>query len=222
MRELTGAHNALDDRALLDAMDYGDLSGVNDGDLRELCLMSLQDREPEDAALLVLQLHLNDRLRPGQLQNLAHKMADEKVWEQYPDMALHEDLFVVASVLYQAFPKVFPTPDAVRAEVEVTATTDEGRALLQSPLPEPFVIRLLADGMPQGLLHRLFDDQLEGARFPEAEGIAWTVQQTAADGGGVRLEVISSARWLAPLRHSDAWTSRAFADPPPTDDDDDD
>ncbi|MFT4975386.1 MAG: hypothetical protein ACI8S6_001273 [Myxococcota bacterium] len=211
LRELS-PRTASDHAAMLEAMDYGDTSGMSDEELREMCVASLQDLDPSEAAELVLRHDLSDRLRKGQIKNMSHEMTDEKFWEYYPDMSLHERLFGVGSLLYQAFPRVFPEPDAVRVQLEVSATDPAGRALLAAPLPESFVVRLLADGMPGAIIHRLFEDQLAGTHFPEAESIVWTVLQHTVDDNTVHLNVTSSGSWLDPMRHTRSYTSTAHPD----------
>ena len=53
--EIEGAWAANDFVALLEAMEYGDVSRMSDAELREMCIMSLQDLEPVEAAYLVLK-----------------------------------------------------------------------------------------------------------------------------------------------------------------------
>lgn len=199
--EIEGARAGPDYASLLDRMDVGESAGLSEGDLREMCLMSLQDREPDEAAAVVLAHDLGDELRPGQIAQMSHAMCDEKLWEEHADMELHERLFHVGSLLHAAFPAVFPEPDAVCVTVEVTPQNADARAVLAAPLPESFVVRLLAGGMEGGgLLRRLFEDQLDGAPFPEASSIAWIVTSEPMEGGGLRLQVTSSGHWLDPLR----------------------
>lgn len=109
IREIEGAWTTKDYEALLDAMEYGDHSGMGDQDLREMCLMSLQDQEPEEAAYLVLKHVVGDVLREGQLRNMAIEMQDEKLWEEYVDPDFHERLFNAGSLLNAAMPGKFPS-----------------------------------------------------------------------------------------------------------------
>ena len=149
----------------------------------------------------------------GQIQNIAHEMPEEKMWEEYADMELHELMFAVGSLLFQAFPRVFPEPDAVAVDLQVSAGNEAARALLRHPLSEAFVVRLLAAGMDdRAVLHRLFSEQLAGARFPEADTIVWIVQQQESDGTTAELSVISSGSWLDPLRDTRSYECTAFPD----------
>ncbi|MFT5358857.1 MAG: hypothetical protein ACI9KE_006098, partial [Polyangiales bacterium] len=139
LREIPGARVPDDFRALLDAMEYGDTTDLSDEELREVCVMALQDREPEAAAALVLQRDLGDFLREGQIRNLSAEMQDEKLWEEYADMSLHERLFNSGSLLFAALPQFFPEPDAVRVTFEITAQNEPAKRLVDAPLSESFL-----------------------------------------------------------------------------------
>lgn len=195
-------------KAMLDELDYGDTSGMSDAELREMCLLSLQDREPHEAAEVVMRSRFGDRLRAGQIRNCSHEMLDEKLWEHYAEMSLHEDFFHVGSLLFSAFPREFPTPDAVRIQLEVEAKNASGKEVLGKPVYEAFVVRLLADGMSEtSVLHRLFEDQLSGGSFPEAESIIWIMRQESLSATTLRLEVISSGYWFDALNDVERFTS---------------
>ena len=74
IEEIDGARSDQDFADLLEAMDYGDQSGMDEDERREMCLLSLQDMEPEDAAYVVLKHDMGDVLRDGQLRNAANGM----------------------------------------------------------------------------------------------------------------------------------------------------
>ncbi|MEP4380859.1 MAG: hypothetical protein ABJ215_04510 [Alphaproteobacteria bacterium] len=216
--EIEDARAPRDFAALLEAMEYGDTSGLSDDELREMCVASLQDLPPVDAACLVLKHDMGDVLRDGQIRNLAGEMIDEKLWEEYADSALHERMFNAGSLLYAAFPQTFPEPDAVRVKIEVTASNSPARALLTASPDESFLVRLLADGMDRhAILHRLYDDELKGHSFPEAEEVIWIVRTETAGDGVLHIEVISSGYWLDALDETEAYESQAYADESPSD-----
>jgi|TARA_E500000318_G_scaffold15660_2_gene16065 hypothetical protein len=211
--EIEGARTTRDFEALLDAMEYGDLSGLSDAEKREMCILSLQDREPEEAAYLVLKHDMADVLRDGQMRNAAGEMQDEKLWEEYSNSTLHERFFNAGSLLYAAFPKSFPKPDAVRLELQITAAGAGAKQLLKNVNNESFLVRLLADGMDDhAILHRLYGDQLSGKSFPNAAEIVWTVRAEPAGEDTVKLEVISSGYWLDALERTKNYESAAYPD----------
>lgn len=153
-------------------MEFGEVSKIDMGELRDMCLMSLQDLGPEEAAFRILEHVIGDGLREGQLRNMANEMLDEKLWEEYANPSFHERLFNVGSLLYAAFPGVFPKPDAVRIVLEITSDNAAALQRVSSSLDESFLIRLLADGMDGlSVLHRMYDEQLKGEPFPEADQV---------------------------------------------------
>lgn len=211
--EIEGARTTRDFEALLDAMEYGNQSGLSDDEKREMCILSLQDLEPEEAAYQVLKHDMADALRDGQMRNAAGEMQDEKLWEEYSNSTLHERFFNAGSLLYAALPKSFPKPDAVRLELEVTATGAGAKHLLKNVNNETFLVRLLADGMDDhAILHRLYGDQLSGKSFPNAAEVVWTVRAEPVGEDAVRLEVISSGYWLDALDRTESYESTAYAD----------
>jgi len=213
LQEIEGAWTTDDFAALLDAMEYGDRSGMGDDELREMCLMSLQDLEPEEAAYLVLRHDMGNVLREGQLRNMANEMLDEKLWEEYVDPAVHERLFNVGSLLYAAFPQTFPEPDAVRVKFEITCANAASRELLTASPNESFLVRLLADGMDShAVLHRLYGEQLKGKSFPNADEVVWIVRTEAVSEDVMVIEVISSGYWLDALDRTKSYESAAYAD----------
>lgn len=213
LEEIEGSWQPADFLALLELMDFGDASGLSPEECREMCIMSLQDLEPEAAAALLLRYRAGDTLNSGQIQNVANEMADEKMWEEYADMSLHEQMFAVGSLLFQAFPRVFPEPDAVQVDLQISALNEPARTLLQQPLPEACVVRLLAGGMDNhAVLHRLFSEQLHGTRFPEADTIVWIVHQRETVDSAADISVISSGYWLDSLRETRTYECNAHPD----------
>lgn len=213
MKELEGVWLADDFLKLLELMEFGDTSGIDASELRDICLMSLQDLQPRDAATLLLQYKLGEKLGKGEISNMSSEMLDEKLWEGDSDMTLHEQLFNVGSLLYAAFPTTFPEPDAVRVTLRVAAANESAEEVLSGPLSESFLVRLLADGMDDGaVLHRLFDEQLAGASFPEADSIVWIVHTEAIGDNAVEADVISSGYWLDSLRNTRSYESSAYED----------
>lgn len=210
--EEAGAWQPKDYNALLDALEFGDQTGLGANELREMCLMSLQDQEPEEAAYQVLKHVIGDDLREGQLRNMANEMRDEKLWEEYVDPAFHGRLFTVGGLLYAARPDVFPKPDARRAKLSVIAADPADKAML-SPNPEAaFLVRLIARGMDDhAILNRLFEEQLQGTSFPSASDILWSVRVETAD-DAIEIEIVSSGYWLDPLGQTSAFEATAHPD----------
>ncbi len=213
LQEIDGAWKTADFAALLDAMEFGDHSQLGDDEMREMCLMSLQDQEPEEAAYLVLKHVIGDDLREGQLRNMSNEMLNEKLWEEYVDPGFHERLFNVGSVLYAAIPSRFPKTDAVRVRLKVAAQDTTSREHLNPVPTEALLVRLLADGMEaNAVLHRLYGEQLTGPVFPNADEIVWIVNANSDGDDVLMIEVISSGYWLDALEGTKSYNSTAYAD----------
>ena len=106
---------------LLKEMDFDGIEAIAENEIKDMCHMALTDYEPEEAAEMVLSYIFKDRLNFKQIQNLSHEMLDEKLWEEYADLSMHEDFFNVGQLLYEAFDGKFPHPEAVRFQVKVRA-----------------------------------------------------------------------------------------------------
>lgn len=210
---IAGGWNAELFRKLLQSLDCDSDDATTETELHELVVMCLQDLEIADAAKLVLNVQLGGALSVGQIQNLSEEFADEKHWEHYADQSLHERLFHVGSLMYEAFEREIDKPDAVRLEVEMSALNQEAKDILKQPLHESFIVRLLADGMPESsVLHRLFDEQLAGKPFAEAEYIIWIINPLASAASVAKVEIFSSCHWLDPLKRVEQYQSTAAPD----------
>ncbi len=213
IREIEGSWTSDDFKKLLELMEFEQAAETSDEDLREFCLMSLQDLKPRDAARLVLGHRLGDSLNAGQIENVSHEMLDEKLWEEFADVALHERMFHVGSLLHQVSPGSFPVPDAVCVQLVVTAENGPARELLAGSINESLVVRLIADGMDDSsTLRRMFGEQLSGNAFPEADKIIWTIAVTTESADVRRIEIVSSGLWLDALRDTRSFDSAAHAD----------
>ena len=136
---------------------------------------------------------------------------------------LHARLFAAAELLHRALPRSFGRPDLMRLSLELKPRSEEAREILRAPPRAAFVTRLLADAMDEhGILERLFDEQLRGRAFPEAEGIVWLARygEAAAGSDAVTLTVYSSAHWLEDMESIDEFESSAYNDRGPGDEED--
>lgn len=211
--EIEGAWGGADFKALLDAMEFGDHSQLSDAELREMCIMSLQDQAPDEAAFVVLNHVIPADLKESQLRNMSHEMSSEKLWEEYVDPAFHERLFNVGSLLYAAMPRSFPKPDAVHVSLKVMAG-DAASWQAIAPLPtDALSVRLLADGMEDNaVLRRLYGEQLAGKSFPNAAEIVWITDIHPEQDLCLTMNVTGSGYWLDALEGTKSYTSNAHAD----------
>ena len=210
--ELPNSWNSRNYLDLLDIMDFGDTSELSPDELKEYCLMSLATNEPEDAAKIVLKYIFKDKLNKGQIDNLSNEMLDEKIWEEYADISMHEDFFNINQLLYQAYNGKFPTPKAVLFQVKVTANSKED-LLVFNTFPEAPLIRLLLKGLSENtLIYRLFEEKVEGLVFKDAKDIIW--QLTTDEKGDKELifNIVSSSYWFYDFKYMDTFEGSTHPD----------
>tara|TARA_R110001632_G_scaffold19898_1_gene59812 strand:+ start:10664 stop:11350 length:687 start_codon:yes stop_codon:yes gene_type:complete len=197
---------------LLDLMDFDGISELEPEELKEFCLMSLADNEPEDAAKIVLTYIFKNRLSKGQIDNLSNEMLDEKMWEEYADISMHEDFFNINQLLYQAYNGKFPNPKAVMFQVKVTAKSKEDLSIFNN-FPEASLIRLLVRGLPENtLIYRLFEEQIEGLKFKDAKDIIWQLTIEKTDERVLVFNAISSSYWFHDFKYVDTYEGTTHAD----------
>ena len=205
VHELPNAWSNTDYTKLLEIMDYGDTSGLNPNELKEMCLLSITDNDPEEAAKLLLEYIFQDRLNSGQIDNISNEMVEEKIWEEYADLSMHEEFFNVTQILYDAYNGKFPNPEAVVMNIEFAAKNPKSIAVFESDI-EANLIRLITSGMPENtLIKRLFDDQLNGEDFPDAKDIIWQYKKTATEGDKLVFEIISSTYWFHDFKYIESY-----------------
>lgn len=205
IEELPGAWKDDDYKKLLDGMEYGDASDLSSQELKEMCMLSLADNEPNEAASAVLRHIFGERLNPGQIDNLSHEMIDEKVWEEYAELSMHEEFFNATQLLYKAFNGKFPHPEAVRIKLKMTSKEKIGLEIIKEDT-EAALIRLLVQGMPENtLINRLFDVELKGSEFKDAKDIIWQFTQETAEDDSQVFEIISSTYWFRDLKFAETF-----------------
>lgn len=203
IEELPNGWNDDKFRELLDIMEYGDTSDLSSQELKEMCLLSLTDNDPDEAAKIVLEYVFGERLNQGQIDNISHEIINERMWEEYADLSLHEDLFNVTQILHKAYNGKFPHPEAVRLRTKISSKEKRGIELLLVKT-EASLIRLLDQGMPENtLISRLFKEQLKGGDFEDAQHIIWQYKVQAEEEDSVVFELISSSYWLHDLKYAE-------------------
>lgn len=172
---------------LLDLFEYEDAKSIPEAELFEMLSMAITDYEPEEAAEVVLKYKLDNILNEGQIKNLSHEMLDDKVAEEYPNIALHYPLFSINQLLYEAFNGKFPRTLASVIDLEIIF---KGKI----EITKEIVIRTLSDLLSENsLLKRLFDDQLDSSHeLKDAESIIWELKSV----GENTFQIISSDYWL--------------------------
>ncbi len=216
--DMPGTWNDTDYRNLLSGFEVDDVDELSGGDLLEILMMVLQDLGPEDAGETILEYKLSNHVTKGVRQNIVQDLLEgQRAWEETADIYLHADIFAACVLLKQAFPKVFPRPDLLQLRLQLIATGSSGRTIISLEPEAAFVARVLADGMSENsILERLFDEQLAGNSFPEAEGMVWQsgFSECSADGKSALLTVYSSEHWLESMEDIGDFPSNAYNDRP--------
>ncbi len=212
IHELEGAWSNDDYKAILEQCEFDGIEEIPEGELFDYLSLALQDYDPEDAAAIVLTHRLGDRLKKGQIQSVANDIQEENLWEEYGEMALHEELFNITSLLYSAFNGRFPHPDAIDLRMKITAATADGAVSLKS-LDESLLARALALGQDDhAIINRLFDEKIAGPSFTESKDIIWkfTIEEETKDTATVH---INTARyWVKGLRKNEVFEVKTHGD----------
>jgi hypothetical protein len=212
LSELPNSWQNQDYKELLLKMNYDNPDEIEPTELKAMCQMSLTDLEPTEAAQLVLGYLFADQLNAGQIENLAHQMLTEKLWEENPELGQHEGFFKATQLLYEAYNGKFPRTEAVQFQVRLNTEDPEALAVFDTQ-PEAPLLRLLAQGMPDNtLLKRLFSEQLAGTSFPEAQDIIWQLRTVEKADKTVVFEVVSSAYWLDDFKYADTYEAATQAE----------
>lgn len=212
INELPDSWKKSDYLALLSTMDYANPEEIKDAELKEMCLMSLTDFEPAEAAKIVLDYVINERLTDGQIENLSHEIITEKLWEEYPELSLHPDLYRATQLLYQAYNGKFPRTEGVQFQVKIAGSKPDDMLIFEEN-PEAPVVRLLAAGMSDhSLIHRLYADQVEGTSFEDAKNILWQLKTVSKDDTSVTYDIVSSSYWLDEIKYADSYEAESHAD----------
>ncbi len=214
IHELPNAWNSEQLRNLLHHIDYDGVDEIPEEELKEMTAMALSDLDLDDASVAVLEFRLGDRLNKGQRQNVSEDLKGERLWEEYSQIQDHEELFNVACMLYWAFPKKFSEPDIVRIKLKVSSLNGASKRNLQDLSPA-FIARLLTDGMDEhNIIYRLFDDQIASDKFPEAEHIIWSFEETGFDAAenSNTITIHTSWNWVDELKGIKNYESKAHSD----------
>ena len=172
--ELSDAWNSEDFKALLKRFEFANNDVSDIKELRELLFMAIADKEPSEAAAIVLDYKLGTHLNEGQIDSLSYEMLVDKISEEYPKIDLHKELFNVNQLLYKAFNGKFPNTKATIVDFEITPLLNATKEITKE-----IVLKCFAKNLDShNIILRLFGKQLNGEEeFEEADDIIWDLQQ---------------------------------------------
>lgn len=193
--ELPDYWTEADLRALLGALSVDDADALPAAELRDYLALALDDVEPAEGAAVVLRYKIaEDELSDGQLEQVSHDMLDDKVVEEYPEIALHERLWHCNQLLRRAYNGKFPNTEASVITLTCAPSGKTAAASVAAP-DEAAMLQILSAGLkPHAVLPRLLEGQLSGAEpFPTAAYILWALKPT----GEHAYEILTSDYWLS-------------------------
>jgi len=169
---------------LLKKFDFADVEQIKPNEILDYLNMAISDFEPAEAAQIVLDYKLSEQLNEGQIQNIASEMLKDKIAEEYPEPALHFDLFNVNQLLYRAYNGTFPNTEATIIDLKIEGTQD---------LTKEILLKSLAIGLKEhNLVERLFEEQLLGNEpFGDAQKVIWSFKKE-----NDTIRVITSNYWI--------------------------
>ncbi len=175
VNELSNYWDEKDYRKLLEAFDFDDANQIESKDLIEMLHMAITDFEPAEAAQVLLNYKLSNKLSKGQIENISYEMIEDRVAEEYPDTTIHYDLFNINQLLYKAFRGKFPNTEATIMEVSLNYKGEH------QSINKEIMIKALHKGLKANcLINRLYEDQLLGAeKFTDAERVIWRLNKTS-------------------------------------------
>ncbi len=173
---------------LLSEFDFPDAEQIKSSELLEYLFMAISDFEPTEAAEIVLKYKLSDKLNEGQIQNLSNEMLKDRVAEEYPDPALHFDIFNINQLLRKAYNGRFPNTEATIITASFQAEE------LEFEITKEILIKALSGGLTKNcLVVRLYADQIEGTvPFDDAGKVIWHYRKLSEN----TLEIITSKYWI--------------------------
>lgn len=192
---LANSWNNDDYSAIIDLLD-GDTDGLSDAELVDYCYMTIADAEPDDSISVVLKYALGDKINEGQLENLVHDMTEDKMWEEYPAMNCHFDIFKANQLLYKAFNGKVPKGDAIAITLEVKTHNAEIKTLIQAQDPDCLLRLIMSGSSDHAVLHRLFDDEAKEGYLDDAKDILWLTDVNKKSEDLFEIVMTSSAYWF--------------------------
>ncbi|WP_162055426.1 hypothetical protein [Pontibacter pamirensis] len=176
---------------LLLKFNYPDAEKAPKDTLEELLLMAITDYEPNEAAAIILEYKLADKINEGQISQISNDMLLDKISEEYPDISLHAPLFHINQLLYKAFNGKFPNAKATQISLSIKPL-DQAE---EHDFTKENILHLLDKGLADSnLIKRLFSEQMAGSKpFPEAENILWELEAINKR----EYKILTSDYWLS-------------------------
>jgi len=218
--EIENAWMADDYIALLSMMDIAEdeLGGMDESELKEMCLMSLNDFEHHESAKFLLTYIFKDEITDGKIDQLSHQMVENNLWEEHSDPAYHWSLFNAYGLLRKAYNGIFAEPTGVKFRIKITANKKGDFEIFDSSL-HAVIVRLLSNGLNENaILNRLYEEQINGEHFPDAKNILWILKEISITEKERQYEITSSDLWFGELENVARFDAKTHPDTEEEDD----
>jgi hypothetical protein len=168
--DLDNAWNLEDYKELLERFELPNVESTDLKEVRELLFMAISDKEPSEAARIVLDYKLSDKMNEHQIDSVSYEMLVDKISEEYPRIELHKTLFIINQLLYKAFNGKFPNAKATIIDFEITPKMNADK-----DINKEIVLKCFAQNLDShNVIKRLFHKQLDAEEaFDEANNIIW-------------------------------------------------
>jgi hypothetical protein len=166
VEELEDAWTNEDLIELLDRFGFPDAKDSKPEELKDLLYMAISDFEAPEAAAILLDYKLSEKLKDGQIDQMSHDMLLDKISEEYSDISLHHQLYNINQLLFKAFNGTFPSAKATIVEFEISPDKEIDKEIILKVLDKTL--------SKNNVIKRLFSNHLAGKEaFEEAEDIIW-------------------------------------------------
>jgi hypothetical protein len=212
--EIENAWMADDYKALLSMMDISEdeLGGMSTSELKEMCLMSLNDFDHHESAKFLLTHIFKDEITEGKIDQLSHQMVEAKLWEEHADPAYHTSLFNAYGLLREAYNGIFKEPTGVKFTIKIIANDKDSFEIFDQSL-HAVIVRLLSNGLDESaILNRLYEEQISGGSFPDAKNLLWSLIEISIKEKERQYEITSSDLWFGELEEGLSFEAKAHAD----------
>ena len=177
-----------DYKNLLKEFGYPDVEEIAETEILDYLFLAILDFKPAEAAAVILTYKMSDKLNDGQIQNMANEMLLDTLAEEYPDPALHFDIFNINQFLRKAYNGSFP-------DTEATIITAEIHGMEDDEMTKEILIKAVSHGLRESnLVKRLYGDQLNGnVPFDDAGKVIWHFRKLSEN----KVEIITSNYLIA-------------------------
>jgi hypothetical protein len=174
---------------LLEKFGFAEANKVPENEILDMLRMAVTDFDPNEAAQILLEYKLGDKLNEGQIASISNEMTNDRVAEEYPDPTLHYDLFNINQFLYKAYNGTFPNTEATVLNFDLQLLNDT-----QTEITNEIIAKALGESLSErSIIKRLYTEQLEGNKpFEDLGNFIWTLNKT----GNNSYELTTSKYWI--------------------------